>query len=269
MNCQEIREQLDAALDNQRVISSQTNDSRHAEVLSHVESCSDCRVLYEEHLVIGTALAAWVPKRPAVDLTDQVIDAARQEGLVSLNGTAIAGTFNSTGIGDADPRVGRLDSDTAIVVRPSTDGASPQGRNIWPTIVTVALVLMAVAIVFREKPGTIADNNPAPEQLVPEQPPEIFQPPQDQVADVSHLVADAQSAWQGITSRVSHQASGFSVFVPDLKDDLGISDDRSSASDSDNAIDDAVPRKSSEPSAVEKAFEFLFKDDDSSGTLTI
>jgi len=269
MNCQEIREQLDAALDDQRVISSQTNDPRHAEVLSHVESCSDCRVLYEEHLVIGTALAAWVPKRPTVDLTDQVIDAARQEGLVSLNGTAVAGTFESTDVGDTDPRVSRLDSDAGVVVPSSADHTSPQGRNIWPTIVTVALVLMAVAVVFREKPGTIVDNNPAPEQRVPEQPPELFQPPQDQVADVSHLVADAQSAWQGITSRVSHQASGFSVFVPDLKGDLGISADQNSASDSDNSSHDAVPRKSSEPSAVEKAFEFLFKDDDSSGTLTI
>jgi predicted anti-sigma-YlaC factor YlaD len=49
MNCQKIREQLDAALDDQCVISSQTNAPRHAEVLSHVESCLDCRVLYEEH----------------------------------------------------------------------------------------------------------------------------------------------------------------------------------------------------------------------------
>lgn len=269
MNCQKIREQLDAALDDQRVISSQTNAPRHPEVLLHIESCSDCRVLYEEHLVIGTALAGWVPQRPAVDLTDRVIDAARQEGLVSSNGSTVAGTFDSSSMGDADPRVGRLDSDAGVVVRPDADNTAPQGRNSWPTIVTVALVLMAVAIVFREKPGTVADNNPAPEQLVPEQPPELFQPPQDQVADVSHLVADAQSAWQGITSRVSHQASGFSVFVPDLKDDLGISNDLKSATDSDNSIDDAVPRKSSEPSAVEKAFEFLFKDDDSSGTLTI
>jgi negative regulator of sigma E activity len=242
MNCQKIREQLDAALDEQRVISSQANDPRHVEVLSHVESCSDCRVLYEEHLLIGTALAAWVPQRPNVDLTDRVIDAARQEGLVS--------TVRS-------------------VVRPSPAESSPQGRNIWPTIATVALVLVAVAIVFRENPGTIAVNDPAQEQVVPDQPPELFQQPQDQVADISHLVADAQSAWQGITSRVSHQASGFSVFVPDLKNELGISDDLNSAPDSDDSRDDAVPRKSTEPSAVEKAFEFLFKDDDSAGTLTI
>ena len=242
MNCQKIREQLDAALDDQCVISSQTNAPRHAEVLSHVESCSDCRVLYEEHLLIGTALAAWVPQRPTVDLTDRVIDAARQEGLVA--------TVRS-------------------VVRPSPAESSPQGRNIWPTIATVALVLVAVAIVFRENPGTIAVNDPAQEQVVPDQPPELLRQPQDQVADISHLVADAQSAWQGITSRVSHQASGFSVFVPDLKNELGISDDLNSAPDSDDSSDDAVPRKSPEPSAVEKAFEFLFKDDDSAGTLTI
>ena len=269
MDCQKIREQLDAALDDQRVISSQTNDRRHAEVMSHVESCSDCRVLYEEHLLIGTALAAWVPQRLTVDLTDRVIDAARQEGLVSPNGSAVAGTFDSTNIGEADPRVGRLDSDTGLVVRPSAANAPRQGRNIWPTVVTVALVLMAVAIVFHETPGTIVTIDPPLDQSVPEYPPELLPQPQDQVADISHLVADAQSAWRGITSRVSHQASGFSVFVPDLRNELGISDGQNLAPDSDNSSDDAVPHKSSEPSAVEKAFEFLFKDDDSSGTLTI
>ena len=266
MNCQEIREELNDALDNQRCITSQKNDPRHAEVLLHVESCSDCRPHYEEHLLIATVLAAWAPQRTAVDLTDRVIEAVRREGLVSSNGSAMAEAFTGTKIDDTDLRESRLESDADVVVCPGTDETSPQGRNIWPTIVTVALVLMAVAIVFREKPETIAVNDHPQDQVVPEQPAEFFQQPQDQVADVSHLVADAQSAWQGITSRVAHQASSFSVFVPDSKHELGILDAPNPAVDSG---DDVVPQKSSEPSVVEKAFEFLFKDDDLSGTLTI
>ena len=269
MNCQEIREELNGALDNQRSITSQTNDPRHAEVLLHVESCSDCRLHYEEHLLIATVLAAWAPQRTAVDLTDRVIDVVRREGLVSSNESAVTEAFTGTKMDNADLQEGRLESDADVVVRSGPDETLPQGRKIWPTIVTVALVLMAVAIVFREQPGTIAVNDHLQEQVVPEQPAELFQQPQDQVADISHLVADARSAWQGITSRVSHQASGFSVFVPDLKHELGIPDAPNPAVDSSDASDDVVPQKSSEPSTVEKAFEFLFKDGDLSGTLTI
>jgi len=269
MNCQEIREELNGALDNQRSITSQTNDPRHAEVLLHVESCSDCRPHYEEHLLIATALAAWAPQQTPVDLTDRVIDTIRQDGLVSSNGSAVAGAFTSTKMGDAGLREGRLESDTDVVVRSDTDETSPQGRNIWPTIVIVALVLMTVAIVFREKSGTIAVNDHPQEQVVPEQLAELFQQSQDQIADVSHLVADARSAWQGITNRVSDQARGFSVFVPDSKHDLGIPDAPNSAVDSGDASDEVVPQNSSEPSAVEKAFEFLFKNDELSSTLTI
>jgi hypothetical protein len=265
MNCQEIREELNGALDNQRSITSQTNNPRHAEVLLHVESCSDCRLHYEEHLLIATVLAAWAPQRTAVDLTDRVIDVVRREGLVSSNGSAVTGTK----MGDADLQEGRSESDADVVVRSGPYETLPQGRKIWPTIITVALVLMTFAIVSREKLGTIAVNDHLQEQVVSEQPAEFFQQPQDQIADVSHLVADARSAWQGITSRVSHQASGFSVFVPDIKHELGIPDAPNPAVDSGDASDDVVPQKSSEPSTVEKAFEFLFKDGDLSGTLTI
>jgi hypothetical protein len=105
----------------------------------------------------------------------------------------------------------------------------------------------------------------------PEQQPRLLDGPEDQLADISHLVADAQSAWRGITSRVSHQASGFGVFVPDLKSELGISSDSEllePGSETENPGSDVEKRESTEPSAVEKAFEFLF-DNESAGTLTI
>jgi hypothetical protein len=62
------------------------------------------------------------------------------------------------------------------------------------------------------------------------------------------------------------------VFVPDLKNELGISGDADSAEQDreTNSLDrDVDSQNQSEPSAVDRAFEFLFKDDDSLGTLTI
>ena len=266
MNCQEIREQLDSALDNQVGVSAQAGVDRNAELVAHVESCADCRVLYEEHLLIESALAVWTPRRPEVDLSDRVIEAARQEDLISSSGSVVGSK-----VATVDPRVARVSSDDKPVVRAASD-TSPTNHNIWPTVVTVALVLVAVAIVFREKPSNIAKNGDTPEQSVPDGSPELFAKPQEQVADISHLVADAQSAWQGITSRVSHQTSGFSVFVPDLKNELGIADVMGS---SDESSDSATPDNNSDqpattkPSAVDKAFEFLFDKAEPAGTRTI
>lgn len=267
MNCQEIREQLDEALDDQRVISIQNDDSRYTGIVSHTESCAECRVLYEEHLLMGSALATWIPRRPIVDLTDRVIETARREGLVLSDGSPVATDF-----GRADVLAGRPTSDRGSVVSSEFPNASLTRRSILPTIVTVALVLVAVAIVFRGKPGDIVKKDDTPLHSPTDRQPALFEPPQDQVADIGHLVADAQSAWRGITSRVSHQASGFSVFVPDLTNELGISGEADSAEqdrEANSTDRDVDSRRQSEPSAVDRAFEFLFKDDDSGGTLTI
>jgi hypothetical protein len=273
MNCQEVREQLDAALDDQRVVSGQFDVVRDADVVAHAESCPDCRVLYDEYLLIESALAVWVPRRPAVDLTDRVIEAARREGLISSTGSAVSGKVDEVGkVDGAVPRAGRLTSGDEPVFLAATEETPAAGRNVWPTLVTVALVLAAVAIVFREKPGTIAHREKTPQPSVPDSPPGLLDPRQDQVADIGHLVADAQSAWRGIASRVSHQASGFSVFVPNLTSELGIADVIGSADDNSGSAspdDDAQRQETSQPSAVDKAFEFLFDKAEPAGTLTI
>ena len=272
MNCQEVREQLDAALDGRLVVSVQTDVARNAAVVAHVDSCTECRVLYDEYLLIESALAVWVPRRPAVDLTDRVIEAARREGLISSTGSAVAAKVDGVKVDGAVPRAGRFTSGNESVVRAAAEEAPAAGRNVWPTIVTVALVLAAVAIVFREKPGTIAHREKTPQPSAPDSPPGLLDPRQDQVADIGHLVADAQSAWLGITSRVSHQASGFSVFVPNLTSELGIADVIGSADDNSGSAspnDDAQRQKTAKPSAVDKAFEFLFDKAEPAGTLTI
>lgn len=273
MNCQEVREQLEAALDDQRVVSGQTDVARDAGVVSHAESCPDCRVLYEEHLLIESALAVWTPRRPAVDLTDRVIEAARQEGLISSNGSAVGAE-----VGDADLRVGQLGSDDSPYVVTSSEASNDASdfmrrrSTILAAATTAVLILLAAFIVFREGQNQMAKDERPAEQLFPDRQPQLLDDSQDQVADIGHLVADAQSAWRGITSRVSHQASGFSVFVPDLKNELGISDVMESSDGTPGSAspdEDDESQNSTRPSAVEKAFEFLFDDAESGNTRTI
>tara|TARA_R110002072_G_scaffold303099_1_gene493480 strand:+ start:201634 stop:202452 length:819 start_codon:yes stop_codon:yes gene_type:complete len=272
MNCQKVREQLDAALDGRAVVSGQTDVARNAAVVAHADSCPDCRVLYDEYLLIESALTVWAPRRPSVDLTDRVIDAARREGLVSSTVSAVRVNAAGVKVDGAVPRADRLTSGNEPVVRAATEETPAAGRSVWPTVVTVALVLAAIAIVFREKPGSIAHHEKTPQPSVRDSPPGLLDTPQDQVADIGHLVADAQSAWRGITSRVSRQASGFSVFVPNLSNELGIADVIGSADDNSGSAspgDDDQRQETVQPSAVDKAFEFLFDKAEPAGTLTI
>jgi hypothetical protein len=270
MNCQKFHEQLDAALDQRRFVSSQTGSVGDADLVAHAESCADCRVLYEEHVLIETALAAWTPLRPAVDLTDKVIEVARKEGLISSNTSAIAVS--------SDAKARELSSDNSPYVMvsagPSDDSFDFLHRRstILAMATTAVLLLIAAFIVFRDGQNQLAKDQQPAQQLFPDRQPEQLDEPQDQLADIGHLVADAQSAWQGITRRVSHQASGLSVFVPDLKTELGISDTAGSFEmipDDPNPDGGSIMRKATQPSAVEKAFEFLFDDDESAGTQTI
>jgi hypothetical protein len=275
MNCQTFREQLDVALDERRAVSNQADsaDAGGADVISHAESCADCRLLYEEHVLIEAALAAWMPLRTAFDLTDRVIEAAREEGLISSNGTSVAAEVVSDGV-----RTGLLGSEHSPYVLtaagPSDDSSSFFHRRstIWAAVASAALIFTASTVFFYIRIEQVAQDDQQPQQLFPDQQPEPLDESQDQVADISHLVADAQSAWQGITSRVSHQASGLKVFVPDLKNELGISGVAESLDmDPDASDPDGDPESpdSSEPSAVEKAFDFLFDDAESVGIRTI
>lgn len=265
MNCQQFREQLGTALDERRPVVSSMNSSEVTDVMAHASSCSDCRSIYEKHVLLETALTAWKPEQPSVYLTDRVIEAARREGLVSSNGSTPPTEVLQN---NAQPALAKFPQDSAASLPVPTE--SPDRRSIWPTVATVALVLLAVLIVFREKPGRLARQNQTPQQLFPVPRSQDQEESQDQLADIGHLVADAQSAWQGITSQVTHQASGLSVFVPDLKNELGISDvtDSSTAPSDDSSDENPEPRRTSEPSAVEKAFQFLFDDAEPAGSQT-
>lgn len=261
MNCQEFQEQLDAALDERSVISADGESSIDRDTVAHAESCSDCQLLYEEHVLIEAALASWIPRRPVIDVADRVIEAARQEGLITSNGADVASEVVSEFV-SAEV----LNSHLSPVVRPADTSEGSPRRSLWPTVTTVALVLIAIAIVFNDQPNQVAEIDSQDDQhiprLIPTPQPEQLDEPQDQLADIGELVADARSAWQGILRRVSHQASGFRVFVPDFDDELGIT----KGIVPDEADDNAEPI---EPSAMDKAFWFLFDDADTVSVQTI
>lgn len=272
MNCQKIREQLDAALDQRRSALSHPNTPEATAIMAHVTSCSSCQALYEEYVLIETALETWKPRRMTVDLTDRVLESARREGLLSSNGSTESIRPVDIELQSA-PGVFRQStaSSHSLSTGSPVPAGSPDRRSIWPAVVTVALVLLAVVVVFREKPGSIVKQNRPSRPLFPDPQHRQRDDSPDQFADIGHLVADARSAWQGITSRVSHQASGLSVFVPDLTDELGIpdvSDSLTAPLEDTVPNDDPDPQRSSEPSAVEKAFQFLFEDAESSESQT-
>ena len=276
MNCHEFQAQLDLAIDQRRAVSADSGVLRDADAVAHTESCADCSQLYDEYLLIETALVAWKPRRPMVDLSDRVIETARAEGLISSNGfvvhksvrAGVAVVGRSDGERQCDDQLQSRGSQQLTVDRGERAGA-PVGRSVWPTIVTVALVLIAVAIVFRDQPKQIADDKGPPRSVFPDTQSDELNESQDQVADLGHLIADAQSAWLGITRRASHRASGLGVFIPNLNAELGIT---GSPELHQGVPEESTPDgegQSAEPSAVERTFDFLFDRTDSSESQTI
>lgn len=255
MNCQEFQESLERSVDERRPLRSP--DAAVDNLIDdHVAECSQCAKLLEQHLLLEAALTEWKPRKRSIDLGDRVLTAV----LADRDGTA------GTAGGD-EPKP---------AVSPSVE-VSPRA-NFWPTVVTVALVLLAVAVVFRDRPNQVADDrtkdSPTESPLFPREPEEKLDD-QEQLADLSHLIADAQSAWYGIASRASSRASGLSVFVPDLDSGLGITDvSLPLASPTEETPDtpqeaSGSSSESSEPSAVEKTFHFLFDQATPAGTRTI
>lgn len=237
MNCNDFQSQLDQALDER-----QPPDQ---ELLSgHAASCPACQRVWDDWLLLDQAIGVWRDRAAAeVDLTDRVIDAARSEGLLSVNGMPV---------------------DSAPTIEPPD--VSTRRRGILPLIVTVALVLIAAFVVFRDGQNQVANNEgndpdgKPPEELVvvPDDSivpdlPDIPLP--EQQPDFDHMLTDARTAWQSLKQRASLQANSFSVFMPG-RDDIGLEES-----------DEPEPEESPEepiaplplPDGVNRAFDFLFE----------
>jgi hypothetical protein len=234
MNCSEFQSQLDRCLEERR-------SPDHSVLSEHAAACADCQSLWDDWLLLERAIGEWNDSREPVDvdLTDRVIAAARREGLVSSNSVSVAGA-------------------RAIQSKAGT----PHRRGVWPLVVTVALVLLAVLIVFRDGPDQVVDvpqDPPTGVVVIPDHVPIPNVPVPEVQPDLEHLIADARSAWESLRHRAAEQARDLRVFVPDIRADMGLdSENETAPEETPEGSDNPVPL----PDGVNRAFDFLFEADE-------
>ena len=79
----------------------------------------------------------------------------------------------------------------------------------------------------------------------------------DQYAGVDELIESTRSAWEGIASKAASQASGLSVFVPDLKTDLGLPESEEPEPEEPPEVEVNGQEPSLIPGEINRAFDFI------------
>lgn len=235
MNCHEFETQLDQAIDGRQLANASA-------VREHAEACIECAHKWQDYLLVESAIAGWHKEPFEVEIVDHVIEAAREEGLIASNGSTVPDDLRSPMIPQE--------------IAPSSVGMKSV-RRFWPTIVTVALVLVAAVLVLRDRPDQVAhDDPPNPDPVEIVELPEYHYPPEseEEPPNLDALLADARQAWLGITRRAGRRADDFRVFVPDISNDLGIEPESS-----ETQLDDDESREESAPDRIQRAFDFLFE----------
>jgi hypothetical protein len=219
MNCEQFQNEIERTID-ERSSSAPVS----ANLAGHADSCEACRSVWQDFLLLESALASWT-EPVEIDLVDRVVAAALKDESpeTSSNAEQYTATLH---------------------------------RRTWWTVATVAAVLLGAAFVFQSGPDQTADDDsPVPAPGDTPFNPELNE--DDQYAGVDELLASTRSAWEGIASKAVNQANGLSVFVPDLNSDLGLP-----GSDSPSDTEGASPGESPEegsliPGEVDRAFDFL------------
>ena len=220
MNCEQFQKEIERAIDERS-----SSASVSANLAGHADSCETCRSTWQDFLLLESALTSWT-EPVEVDLVDRVVEAAQAD--FAQKPTSV----------------------------PSPLGGEGTARR-WLAIATAAVLVIGAAIAFRPGPDQIANNDspePAPEHDVP------FTPDlneDDQYAGVDELIASTRSAWEGIASKAASQASGLSVFVPDLKSDLGLPDAEEPEPVEPPDVEVNGQEPSLIPGEINRAFDFL------------
>ncbi len=256
MNCDEFQKQLEAAIDRQLDGGSGANADREsvmAALEAHATGCETCRESWQDFVLLERAVADWRTRPRTLqlssDFTERVLREAFAAGL-RPDETA------STSAGQTKPAPVRTSGTTASVTR------EPKPLRAWEILVTVALVLIAVLVVFRDGGNQIVQDDSKPNPSSP-----FDSPTDNELVDLSDLLSDAKIVLSSLTERASEKAGGFRVFVPDVTNSftldggvspaaipapertLQVDDDSSSDSESDNSNSDGFRR----------ALDFLFE----------
>ena len=254
MNCEQFQNEIERAIDER---SSSTSVSAH--LAGHANSCETCRSAWQDFLLLESALASWT-EPVEVDLVERVVTLAKAGGSNPVpspprgeggrrpdEGTVESGIGAPTGNADSSP----------ALRAPSPPREEGTRRRIWLTVTTVAVVVLGVAIAFRTGPDQTANTDlpqPAPEHNAP------FTPDlneDEQYAGVDELISSTRSAWEGIASKAVNRASGLSVFVPDLKSDLGLPVSNEPEPEETPEVEVNGQEPSLIPGKLNRAFDFL------------
>ena len=256
MTCDEFQKQLEAAIDRQLDGDSSADADREAVMAgleAHATDCETCRDHWQDFILLERAVADWraQPRTPQLssDFTERVLREAFDAGLRS-DETA------STSAGLTKPAPVSTSGTTASVTR------EPKPIRAWEILVTVALVLIAVLVVFRDGGNQIAENDVEDSQSSP-----FETPPDNEVVDLSDLLSDARIVLSSLTETASEKAGGFRVFVPDVTNSFTLDSGASPTAVSPlertpQVDDDSLPDSGSDDSSsggFRRALDFLFE----------
>lgn len=227
MNCTQFQQQLEAAVDNRQLAQS-------PELSEHTTTCFSCRELWDEYLLLETAIAQWRGTRLDLDLTDRVLAAYRAE-----RATAPVAIMTSNQTTTPPPSESQV-----TLVRVPTPAS---GTRWWPMLIPAIAALALAVMVLISREGSRERQVVQPD-IKPSMPPE-------ELADLSEIVDDAKSAWLGLARSTADRTRGLSVFIPSLRSAPG--DEAPSPPMDVDMLEDMHPGLKPVPDEFRRAFEFL------------
>ncbi|MHC4880940.1 MAG: hypothetical protein ACYTGL_31195 [Planctomycetota bacterium] len=261
MTCDEFQKQIEDAIDS-RLDGEQLAESCAAdghELAAHAAGCAACRERWQEFQLLEIAVSAWRGSPRTPKLSDEFTDRVLRE---LKAGRAMGATAGSPGsaVFPAQDTAGQAGSGTRS--RPDAGEQTAKPIRAWEIVLTVALVLVAVFVVFRDDGSQLAHDD-----SVPEQPGPFDDRDSEEVADLTDLLSDARMALSSMTERASEKAGRFRVFVPDVSSGLGFEGSSLAPLSSQPSVngndvpepEDHGPGINAESGRLKRALDFLFE----------
>jgi len=229
MNCDEFQTLLEAAIDRQLdgdsglkrdsdlgrdSVADTDRQTVMAELEAHATGCETCRERWQDFVLLERAVTDWRAQLRTPQLsgefTERVLLEVRAAGLPS---------DEAASLGTDETKTVPLETRRAA----ASTAREPKPIRAWEILVTVALVLIAVLVVFHDGNDQLANNDVEKSPTAP-----FETSPDDELVDLSDLLSDARIVLSSLTERASQKAGGFRVFVPDVSNSFTLERDASS-----------------------------------------